>query len=417
VAFDLFKANGAPLEHQKFTWRELVQPPFSKLDDDAFTRIRVNVMSGIEAEAVRFSHACARMNHDLQPELAAVRRIEHHQQAMVGFLAPPDLSPLETTIGLGQTAVEVAAAVAQHEPDGYLAQVYRFGLLEELDHLYRFAALYDRIEGKDANTLLQSYTDIVPGRPTVAQHRAPVDDLRRSYDRVKARPLTKLHAITVLSIEQQHVDRYAVLGPMFSDPLARQLYAEIGSVEEQHVTQYSSIADAGESWLERWVLHEANEVYCYWSCVEYEKNPRVRGIWERFLDYELGHLALARGIFEEIERRDVEEILPGRLPDPIRFESQRPFIREVADHELALRAAGTELIPGERLPQENPSIEYAQYMNSEGSPSQMVAAAWRWMPTTELSSRRLRGRRAEETEDRMRRRRASARAGQPGSMR
>ena len=51
-----------PLERQTFTWRELVQPPYSKLDDDAFTRVRVILMNGIESEALRFSHACARMN-------------------------------------------------------------------------------------------------------------------------------------------------------------------------------------------------------------------------------------------------------------------------------------------------------------------------------------------------------------------
>jgi hypothetical protein len=59
---------------------------------------------------------------------------------------------------------------------------------------------------------------------------------------------------------------------MFADPLARQLYAEIASIEEQHVTQYESIIDARETWLEKWLLHEANEVYNYYSCVEYEQN-------------------------------------------------------------------------------------------------------------------------------------------------
>ena len=73
------------------------------------------------------------------------------------------------------------------EPDPYLAQVYRFGLLEDFDHLYRYSALLDRLEGKDANNILQSYTDILPGRPTVVEHRAPEDDLRRPYDRADRR--------------------------------------------------------------------------------------------------------------------------------------------------------------------------------------------------------------------------------------
>jgi hypothetical protein len=85
---------------------------------------------------------------------------------------------LETTIGFEQVAIEVTASVAEREPDPYLAQVYRVGLLEDFDHLYRYAALMDRVEGTDANTLVQSYSDILPGRPTSLEHRDPSDDLR-----------------------------------------------------------------------------------------------------------------------------------------------------------------------------------------------------------------------------------------------
>src|SRR5690606_42053465 len=73
------------------------------------------------------------------------------------------------------------------EPDEYLAQVYRFGLLEDFDHLYRYSALLDRLEGKDANNILQSYTDVLPGRPTAVEHRAPANDLRRPLDRKSTR--------------------------------------------------------------------------------------------------------------------------------------------------------------------------------------------------------------------------------------
>src|SRR4051812_14671262 len=270
MALNFLRDRGMPLEQQRFTWKDLVQPPYSKLDDDAFTRVRVIFMNGIESEAVRFSHSCARMNGDLQLALARVRRIEQHQQTMVNWLNPGDQSPLETTIGFEQVAIEVTASVALTEPDPYMAQTYRYGLLEDFDHLYRYSALLDRLEGKDANYLTQNYSDIVPGRPTVVQHRAPEDDLRRPYDRGTADALTKLHAFTIMAAEHQTHDYYMNVGPTFSDPLARQLYAEIASIEEQHVTQYESIVDPNETWLEKWLLHEAVEVYNYYGCVESE---------------------------------------------------------------------------------------------------------------------------------------------------
>src|SRR5215212_11595506 len=138
MALDLFRTRGTPLDRQLFTWRDLVQPPYSKLDDDAFTRVRVILMNGIESEALRFGHACARMNAELQRPRAKIRRIEQHQQTLVNWLNPGDQSPLETTIGYEQTAIEVTAWIAQQEPDPYLASVYRFGMLEDFDHLYRF---------------------------------------------------------------------------------------------------------------------------------------------------------------------------------------------------------------------------------------------------------------------------------------
>ena len=60
MAFSLFDSKGTPVARQRFTWRDVVQSPFSKLDDDAFTRVRVILMNGIECEAVRFQHSCAR---------------------------------------------------------------------------------------------------------------------------------------------------------------------------------------------------------------------------------------------------------------------------------------------------------------------------------------------------------------------
>ncbi len=388
MAIDLLKDHGTPLEKQTFTWKDLTQAPYSKLDDDAFTRVRVILMNGIESEAIRFSHACSRMNRELQLPLAQIRRIEQHQQTLVNWLNPADQSVLETTIGFEQVAIEVTAALAQAEPDPYLAQVYRFGLLEDFDHMYRYSALMDRVEGKDANNLLQSYTDILPGRPTMMEHRAPEDDLRACYDRRATALATKLHALTLVGAEYQTHDYYMTVGPTYADPLGRQLYAEIASIEEQHVTQYESIVDPEETWLEKLLLHEANEVYNYYSCVEYETNKRIKQIWERFLDYELGHLQVVAELFERFERRDAQEILNVKLPAPIAYESHRDFVRQVLRAEVQLTAVGPAFVPFDEEPQEGPSARQRSQLNSEGSPSEAVALGYVWTPGTELSRKR-----------------------------
>jgi hypothetical protein len=173
------------------------------------------------------------------------------------------------------------------------------------------------------------------------------------------------------------------IGPTFADPVARQLYAEIASIEEQHVTHYGSIIDPSETMLEKWLLYEANEAYNYYSCVESETNPRIKAIWERFLDYELGHLNLVMELFKKHEKRDPAEILPDTLPDPIAYQSNREFVRETLRRELELSAAGTSFVG--RSEETDATRGYRDHINSDGSPSEAVAENYLWHPGTELA--------------------------------
>jgi len=140
--------------------------------------------------------------------------------------------------------------------------------------------------------------------------------------------------------------------------------------------------------LEKWVLHEAQEVYNYYSCVVQENNPRIKAIWERFLDYELGHLQYAMEIFKQSERRDPAEILPAELPEPIAYQSQREYVRKVLREEVDLRAKGTQFVDKREEPES--SLEYRRTVNADGSPAQTVAAGYQWCPGTELMQQTMR---------------------------
>jgi hypothetical protein len=52
MSLDPFRERGVSIDKHEFDWRDLVRTPYSKLDDDAFTRVRVILMNGIESEAV-----------------------------------------------------------------------------------------------------------------------------------------------------------------------------------------------------------------------------------------------------------------------------------------------------------------------------------------------------------------------------
>jgi hypothetical protein len=387
MAIDLSKEKGVPLERQTFNWQQLISLPISKLDADAFTRVRIILMNGIETEAMRFSHAMARMQGNWRLPLALVRRIEKQQQAMVNWLLPADQSTLETTVAYEQVAVEVTASLAMREPDAYVKRMLNFALLEDFDHLYRYSALMDRLEGRDANNILQSYTDIRPGRPTVDEHRDPIDDLRNPYDRKLAAGITKLNVMTIVAAENQTLDFYANVGPMYADPLARRLYAEIDSIEEQHVSHYESLLDPGETPLGMWLLHEATEIYNYAACMSEEPDQRIRQIWEQMLAWELGHLQVAMEHFQKEEARDPFEVIPRELPERGPLESHRDYINQVLKNELDLQPAGADLIPASQVQAVSPSLAYRGMVNANGSPSEIVASGYIWAPGTELTTR------------------------------
>jgi hypothetical protein len=93
-------------------------------------------------------------------------------------------------------------------------------------------------------------------------------------------------------------------------------------------------------------------------------------------------LTLVRNLFEKYEKRDAAEILPGVMPDPIPYQSQREFVRKTLE-EVDLRTRGTDFVSMENESDE--SLAYRAHINSEGSPSETVAAGYVWRPGTELN--------------------------------
>ncbi|OPC77614.1 hypothetical protein B4N89_41950 [Embleya scabrispora] len=342
MTFNPLDHKGIPLDGQLRNWRELDVEPIDPDKADPYTRCRIITMNGIETEAILFSHNFSRHCPDpeVRRKLAEVRYFEQQQQKVVNWLLPGLNSVLETTIAYEQVAVDLTSWVARMEPDPYLTQCYRFGLLEDFDHLYRYANLYEIIEHRKAEKIVDGLTEIMPGRPTRLHHRHPVDNLRTPYDRGTVDPLSKLHALTIMSAEQQTMNYYMNVGPLAIEPIARRLYQEIAMVEEEHVTHYESLVDQGESWWEQLVTHEYNECYLYHSFMQTEPDPRIKAIWELHLNMELGHLQIAADLMRRHDGRDPAEILAPALPAPVTFEPNKEYVREALATEIDLTTLG-----------------------------------------------------------------------------
>lgn len=340
--FNPLEHSGLPLDRQIRNWRELDVPPIDPDAADPYTRCRIITMNGIEVEAILFDHHFARVCPDpeVRKQLAYVRYVESQQQRVVNWLLPGIPSALETTIAYEQVAVDLTAWVARMEPDPYLKQAYEFGVLEDFDHLYRYANLFEMVERRKAEKVVHQLTEVMPGRPTKVEHRHPYDNVRDPYDRAAAAPMSKLHALTIMSAEQQTMNFYMNVGPQYMEPIARQLYQEIGLIEQEHVTHYESLVDPGETWWERLVNHEYNECYMYYSFLQQETDPKVSAVWELHLDMELAHLQQACDLMRRHDGREPEEVVASQLPEPVRFEPNKEYLRHLLATQMDLTTLG-----------------------------------------------------------------------------
>jgi hypothetical protein len=350
--------TGIPVEDQFRSWNDLNVTP-----------------NGLEVESIIFSHQFARHtdNLEIKRALALSRRAEQQQQKAVNGLNPGDQTPLETTIGYEQVAVDLTAWLARHEPDPMLKQALDFALLEDFDHLYRYADLYDLLDGKDAATLTQHLTEITPGRPTFKHHRHPHDMVKGHFSTHTVDPLSRMHVMTIVAAEQQTMNFYMNHGADYVEPIARGLYAEIAQVEEEHVTHYESLLDPLDSWLKTLVFHEYNEAYMYWSMLQQEIDPRIKNLWELHLDMEIGQLHAACALLRRFEGVEPEEILPPAMPDtPVTFEPNKQYVREVLARQVDLRPDGLLYVDESELPADHRFFRYQERVNAGGNPSELV---------------------------------------------
>jgi hypothetical protein len=366
---------GIPVEEQFRSWSELNVQPYDKREVHPYTRTRVILMNGIEVESIIFSHQFARHtdNPEILRALALGRRVDQQQQRVVNGLNPGDQSPLETTIGYEQVAVDLTAWLARHEPDPMLKQALDFALLEDFDHLYRYADLYELLEGGDAAELTGSLTEITPGRPTVLEHRHPYDDIKGHYSTHTVDPLSRMHVMTIVAGEQQTMNFYMNHGTDWVEPIARGLYAEIATIEEQHVSHYESLLDPLDSWLKQLVFHKYNEVYLYWSMLQNETDPGIKAIWELHCNMEIGQLHEACRLLETFEGVEAEEILPAALPDtPVTFEPNKEYVREILATQYDLRTDGLAYVDVDDLPSDHRYFRYQEIVNAGGAPSELI---------------------------------------------
>ena len=327
-----FLHRASPVYEGYKSLKDIYPKPYNKNEVDPYTKTRIILMNGTEFEANWFSHQFARhvTNNDLRRELALSRFAEKQQQLKISLLKPANESPLEHTISYEQLAVDLTAELAKREKDCYVKKALDFALLEDFDHLYRYANLLEMEQGLRAERLVGRYTEIMPGRPTVAHQRCPLDNVKRNINSKTASKETVLATLIITAAEQQTMNYYMNITNLALSDSARKLYEEIALVEEAHVTQYESLTDSSASWLEMLLWHEYTECYLYWSCYMTETDRYIKCLWEENLEIEIGHLHKAAELLKKYENKEACEVIPdGSFPAPLCLHENINYVREV----------------------------------------------------------------------------------------
>lgn len=327
-----FNEKPRPLIKLIENWQRLYPRPYDKREVDPYTKTRIILMNGTEFEANWFSHGFARMtdDNDLRRELALTRYIEKQQQLKISLLKPKDESILEHTIGYEQLAVDLTAELAQRELDCYVKTALDFALLEDFDHLYRYANLLEGEQGVYAEWLVGRYTEIMPGRPTISHHRHPFDNVKKCINAKTSDVQTVLSTMIITAAEQQTMNYYMNVTNFAKTDVGRRLYQEIAMVEEEHVSHYESLMDANASQFEKLLWHEYAECYLYWSCYSTETDPYIKNLWEENLSIEISHLHKAAELLLKYEGKEWQEVIPcGDFPAPISLHENVEYVRRI----------------------------------------------------------------------------------------
>lgn len=349
-----FMQKAAPPESALRDFVSLRPMSYSKCEVDPYTRCRVILMNGCEFEQVWFSHRFHRntCDQDTRRVLSLMRRSEQEQQKLLSVLKPADETLLEHTIGYEQLAVDLTAHLAKRVPDAYVKKALDFALLEDFDHLYRYADYLELEGGVPAEKLVGRYTEIMPARPTVAHYRHPFDAVKRPINAPAADPFTRLCVGIITAAEQQTMNYYMNVSAAYPKDFGRGLYQEIGMVEEQHVTHYGALLDPNLSWYENLVMSQYTEAYLYYSCLKTETYAPFIPIWERLLEEEISHLATASDLLLRHEGKDACSVVggDGTFPEPLKLESNIPYVRDVLKNSVQVTACREDYICVNELP-------------------------------------------------------------------
>ena len=215
-------------------WQSLLPEPLS--GDQPLRTARLMLAAAVLSD---MPEASLDVRADFLRETALIRRVEWQQRLQFLSLLPRE-RPCERVLLALFMLTELTAAAAQRETHPRARAAMDFLLPEACDMLYRTANLLSLEYGVSADEKLGGMAELMPGRPCIAAHRHPYDEVQPPIERAQASPQTLL-SLFLLSCAASYAARLSAGALGESREHARALYAELSLILTEHATQYSSL--------------------------------------------------------------------------------------------------------------------------------------------------------------------------------
>lgn len=293
--------------------------------DEPYAHLRALLLHAMESLAEKLS-CQAFLASDSQEErrqLALICRVEARQGVTLSALRRADKTQGSIGLYLAMLGLELSAVLAQRLPEGALRQALHFALPEFLDEVYRLSNLMMLEKNIPAQKILGGYVEIMPGRPLIACHRHPYDDVKARL--APQHIWEKMASLMMIAVTEEQQRFFQEAAFRAESMLEQEIFAEMTLIAQGHQTLFLSLLPS-ETPLARLMLCQYTEGYIYDSCAGEEKNPALRQLYLQERDHEFSHI---QKIAAQWAREKGADVSMPEFPARLQMGPNKGYVRDV----------------------------------------------------------------------------------------
>jgi len=319
----LLKPDIPPLEHGLKT-PHCSPVPACADEQNQCVKLYPLLLASVERFTVQQSYAACLsiQNPDQRRDLALIRRVDAGQLCILDKVLSLAESHSERLLSSFLLILTLAAHMAQRSEENQIQSILDFLLPEYQDMIYRLANSMIASGKKDVINHIGGFAEIMPGKPMIACHRHPYDDVAEPLAGINASD--RMALIMIAAAEEAIANQLHFCIQETDIIQEKELYFEFFLITEQHLSLITSLI-ADVSPLQTLLDCHFAEAFLYASCAQTADNPRLRQFYLDEMNLELAHVNKVLEMISSETGRPIE--LPA-FPPPLQLTPQKGYVRD-----------------------------------------------------------------------------------------